>query len=263
MDYMREINAFERWLETNYLPCLSQLLWYRLMALCNRAGWPEWVIVDNCRLMGMIQSKREATAIAARDSLIDSGFIEFEKGKKGKPNRYKLLTCTFKNVVKSEVYSVVNTVVQSEVQSVAQTADISSYPTDTQYTKTKTKTNTERAFARKGARHAPDALKLGTLQNVLLTAEELERLRADYADADAVIDWLSLYIADKGYKFKGQTHNLSIRRWVVTAYREHKAREDRASAKDKPAALPKPVNAQMYTQREYTREQLDDLFERI
>jgi len=90
MNYIQEINVFERWLETNYLPSSSQLLWYKLIMLCNRCGWAEWVTVDNRKLMG----------------LIEAGMIEFQKGKKGSPNRYKLISlnkCTAKNEVQTEV----------------------------------------------------------------------------------------------------------------------------------------------------------------
>lgn len=137
MDYMREINAFDRWLEHNYLPASSQLLWYRLMALCNRCGWPEWITVDNQRMMVLIQCKREATLIDTRNKLIESGLVDFRKGRKGLPNQYKMIPFTFTSVVKSEVESVVNTVVETVVQSVVETVDIPSYPTDTRETKTK------------------------------------------------------------------------------------------------------------------------------
>ena len=101
MDYVREIKAFERWLETNYLPSLSQLLWYRLTALSDRAGWPEWVAVDNQRLMAMIQCKREATMIVLRDKLIASGLVAFARGKKGCPNRYRVVPFTCRDVGQS------------------------------------------------------------------------------------------------------------------------------------------------------------------
>jgi len=257
MDYLREINAFERWLETNYLPRLSQLLWYRLMALCNRAGWPEWMALDNQRLMGLVQSRREATFVSIRDSLEEAGFLQLESGKKGSPNRYKMVPYAQRPAAKaeakteayteaqseahtgahtevqSEAHTDVHTEVQSEayteVQSEAytevQTADISSYPTDTQKTKTKTKTNTKR-----GPPASPPVLTVGELGNVRLTREELDRLRADYPDADEAVDWFSLYVADKGYKCKSDTHNLAIRRWALTAYREHRGRDERAPA---------------------------------
>ena len=146
MDYMREINAFERWNETNYLPCLSQLLWYRLMALCNRAGWPEWVAVDNQRLMGTIQCERKATLIALRDKLIENRLVEFRKGKKGSPNQYRMIPFGFTGVPKEVPKSVLNT----GLKSVPETVHISSYPSDTQktYTNTKTKTNTGTSRAR-------------------------------------------------------------------------------------------------------------------
>lgn len=124
MNYITEINAFERWLETNYLPISAQLLWYKLICLFNKCGWCEWVTVDNLRLMAAMQMSREATFIKVRDELIKAGLIEYQKGKKGSPNKYKLISFTFKSVVQTEV----NTVVQSEVETVAnavaQTVDI-------------------------------------------------------------------------------------------------------------------------------------------
>lgn len=123
MNYMLEIIAFEQWLETHYLPISPQLLWYKLMNLCNRSGWSEWVTVDNLRLMAAMQMGREATLIKARDELIKAGLIEYQKGKKGSPNRYHILSLAEKNTFKNEVESVVKTentfksVVQSEVKS--------------------------------------------------------------------------------------------------------------------------------------------------
>lgn len=126
MNYLAEIIAFEQWLEIHYLPISSQLLWYKLMFLCNRAGWSEWVSVDNLRLMAAMQMSREATLIKARDELIKAGLVEYQRGKKGSPNKYHMISIsknTFKNVAKSvvqsEVENVVKSVVQSEVESVA------------------------------------------------------------------------------------------------------------------------------------------------
>ena len=128
MNYIAEINAFEQWLETHYLPISSQLLWYKLMSINNRAGWSEWVTVDNLRLMAAMQMGREATLIKARDGLIKAGVIEYQKGKKGSPNRYHLISLTDGNTCKSVVQSEVQTVAKSEVypvvKSAVQSADI-------------------------------------------------------------------------------------------------------------------------------------------
>ena len=110
MNFILEINAFEQWLETHYLPDLSQLLWYKLMTFANRSGWSEWVTVDNLRLMAAMQMRREATMIKARDELIKAGLIEYQKGKKGSPNKYRIISFTCKRVVESEVERVVQSV---------------------------------------------------------------------------------------------------------------------------------------------------------
>ena len=115
LNYILEINAFEQWTETHYLPIPSQSLWYRLMSICNKAGWSEWVTVGNQRLMATLQMSREASFIKARDELIKAGLIEYQKGKKGCPNKYRMVSFTFKN----EVQNVVKSEVQTEVESVA------------------------------------------------------------------------------------------------------------------------------------------------
>ena len=108
MTYLELINAFEKWLETNYLPSLSQLLWYKLIALFNRARWSEWVIVDNYRLMALLDVKREATFISYRDKLIDANLFEYQKGKKGSPNKYKICTVNFESTNDKKIYTVKN-----------------------------------------------------------------------------------------------------------------------------------------------------------
>lgn len=131
MNYIAELNAFDRWLETNYLPALSELLWRKMVALFNRCGWAEWISVDNQRLMGLIQVKREATFIDYRNKLVEAGLIEYQKGKKGSPNRYKLISLsevknnnTFTSEVQTEVNPVVQSVVNPVVNPVVKTVDI-------------------------------------------------------------------------------------------------------------------------------------------
>lgn len=123
MNYIAQLNAFDKWLEENYLPARSQLLWYRLSALNNRFGWVEWMQVDNLKLMALIGVGREQTIIDVRDKLIESGLVLFQKGKKGRPSKYKMLPIyefTGNTVVQSVAQTVANTVVQS----VANTVDI-------------------------------------------------------------------------------------------------------------------------------------------
>ncbi len=128
MNYLAEILAFEQWRETHYLPISPQLLWYRLMYYCNRSGWSEWVTVDNLRLMAAMQMSREATLIKARDELIKAGLVEYQKGKKGSPNRYRMISLeeknTFKSVAQNAVESEAKRGVKEAVKGVAESADI-------------------------------------------------------------------------------------------------------------------------------------------
>ncbi len=121
MNYLAEINAFERWLESNRLPISSQLLWYKLMNRNNRAGWKDWIQVDNLRLMADMQMSREATFIEVRNHLVNAGLIEYRKGKKGCPNLYRIIPFTTDLKVQTEVETEVKRVVQTEVQQVVQT----------------------------------------------------------------------------------------------------------------------------------------------
>lgn len=117
MSYIDLINAFERWLETNYLPSSAQLLWYKLIYIFNKAGWSEWVTVDNRRLMALLDVNREATFISHRDKLIEAGLFEYQKGRKGSPNRYKICTYNFESTNSSIKRSINSSIKRSKNRS--------------------------------------------------------------------------------------------------------------------------------------------------
>lgn len=61
----------------------------------------------------------------------------------------------------------------------------------------------------------PTKHKYGEYKNVLLTDDELEKLKTNYQNYDELITYLDEYIEMKGYKAK--SHYLAIRKWVVDA----------------------------------------------
>ena len=91
MSYIAYLNGFNLWLESNALEPVSQLLYFRLLNVFNRAGWPESVQVDNQRIMSMTGQHTEKSAIAARDRLISARLVSYQRGKKGSPGRYALI----------------------------------------------------------------------------------------------------------------------------------------------------------------------------
>lgn len=90
MKYILYLDHFNQWLETHALPCNSQLMYFKLLNVFNRAGWPETVQVDVVRLMVMVNGSKEV-ALRARDRLVEAGLIGYRKGKKGNPSAYHLI----------------------------------------------------------------------------------------------------------------------------------------------------------------------------
>ena len=67
----------------------------------------------------------------------------------------------------------------------------------------------------------------GEYKHVRLTDEEVEKLAAEYGEAltDEAVIFLDEYIEMKGYKAK--SHYLAIRKWVIDAVKEQRAKQQR------------------------------------
>ena len=89
--YITQINAFHRFTESHYLTPNARLLWFSLIDLFNRTGWPEWVQVDTLRLTAMLDVSSRNAAFRARDALVEAGLLEYEPGTKGYPTRYRMI----------------------------------------------------------------------------------------------------------------------------------------------------------------------------
>ena len=92
MNYLLEINAFERKMRESPLPIAAQLMWYKLMQFCNGLRWPETFQLDTDRLSELMVGSSKHTVIEARRALIEAGFLEFKPGSKKCPSTYKLIS---------------------------------------------------------------------------------------------------------------------------------------------------------------------------
>ncbi len=90
MNYLREINAFVDWLETNPLDAITQALWFHLMAINNKCNWPEWFAVANLTLQARLGVDKK-TVIKHRNILIQKKLIEYKNQSKT-AGRYKMLS---------------------------------------------------------------------------------------------------------------------------------------------------------------------------
>ena len=105
MPHIEYLNRFNRWCGNNDLPLSAVVLYYRLLDQFNRDGWPDDEQIDTPRLMLMAGCQKEA-AYRARDKLVELGFIEYRKGRKGSPNQYSLTKYTLQKVSESDSVSV-------------------------------------------------------------------------------------------------------------------------------------------------------------
>lgn len=97
MDYIRQINAFENWLEFNELGAGPQLLWYKLMRVANISGWQNELSIANTRLISMTKSS-EKTLINNRNQLIQNGLLQYKKRGRTKSGIYILTDLTTGNI---------------------------------------------------------------------------------------------------------------------------------------------------------------------
>lgn len=86
----------------------------------------------------------------------------------------------------------------------------------------------------------------GAYKHILLTDNELNKLKEQYSNWEELIAYLDEAIEMKGYKYK--SHYLAIKKWVVEAVNKNKG-------------LTK--NNNVFRSREYTEKQLDDLFDNL
>jgi len=77
VNYLKEINAFYDWLETNSIPDSAIVLWHALMHICNKAGWVTEFAVAISTLEAKTGLKKGAI-IRARQRLQQEGRIDFK-----------------------------------------------------------------------------------------------------------------------------------------------------------------------------------------
>lgn len=93
MNYLKEIVAFQNWLELDPISPNARALWYQLMFIANKLCWQkEWFQVDNQRLMYFSSINSKDSFVRARNTLIEKGLIEYKKGKKGIPSSYRIIS---------------------------------------------------------------------------------------------------------------------------------------------------------------------------
>ncbi|SMB95484.1 DnaD and phage-associated domain-containing protein [Desulfonispora thiosulfatigenes DSM 11270] len=91
MNYLKELNAFYDWLETNSLSTSSIVLWHALMHINNKAGWTaEFAVAISvlCVKTGLA----ERTISKARNELKQKGRIDWKQRKGNQAAIYSMIS---------------------------------------------------------------------------------------------------------------------------------------------------------------------------
>ena len=81
---------FNEWCWNNTLDTKSQVMFSKLIYLAYKNGLNQWFEISNSKLMDVSMIQNETSFKRSRQKLIELGFIEYTKGKKGQFGKYKI-----------------------------------------------------------------------------------------------------------------------------------------------------------------------------
>ena len=151
MDYMREINAFYDWLETNTLSANAVLTWHALMHTNNKCFWKKEFAVAQSVLALKTGGVSGRSIERARNELSQKGLVTWQRRSGCQSALYAMIPIARHR----DAQPVAQPVAQSVAQPVAQSVAIPPYSTES--LKTNTDTNTKESAAEKPRSTGPDA----------------------------------------------------------------------------------------------------------
>ena len=228
--YLDLINGFNDWCENNYLDIKSQMIFFKILHLINRSGWQEWTQISNMRLKDFCGIESDKSFIRLRDKLIEVGFIEYQKGKKSQPSKYRLCTDNFEKI--KQKYTIKYTGKKESINESVSESKSDSINDSTSDTHNKIKEKDIRIKKDISNDISKEKRVFGTHSNVFLTDEQHTSLKSKYGDKLLeMINYLSDYIVTSGKEYKD--HNRVLRGWVENAVREKKLKEQEIRLREK------------------------------
>ena len=92
MNYIYELNAFWKFVETNPLDCLTMFLYLRILHFHNTSGWKKTIKLEN-KMLAAILGISEKTLIKHRNVLIEVGLLKYTSRQRVKRSgEYTLLS---------------------------------------------------------------------------------------------------------------------------------------------------------------------------
>lgn len=225
MNYVKQgISFFELQL-SNQISANAQALYYTLLNINNKCNWKERFTVANSMITAYTSLNTSAIQ-RARNELIQLGIIDYKKGNGNKCGEYLLfkLYPDFEQQTDSNANNKpIATCTANRQQCEQQTDTLVK-----QYKTKRNETNKEKESVKEKEAEKPKSVKkpYGEYARVFLSDDEYALLGKKYSNRDELIKFLDEYIEMKG-GYDVKSHYAAINKWVVTAVREQKVREDR------------------------------------
>ena len=210
MKYITQINAYWNWVKLNDLSSRAGYLYFAILDCANTAGWKGEFNAPNSTLQAMAGLDKNGL-VRYRNALVQAGLIKYQQGKRGASGTYSIIPLYDTN-------NDTNSDANSEPIAIP-IANQSGYQNRV-HTKSKSKSESKSIIPPISPNGdiapleggSPRKHKYGEYKNVLLTDDELEKLKAEYADYLDRIERLSSYIASTGKAYK--SHYATIRNWA-------------------------------------------------
>ena len=203
MNYLKEILTFENWLDYNSTINKSDIrLWYTLMYTANRFNWKEFSISISSLIFKSKLSKSDI--YRSRNKLKQFGLIDFKEKKGNQCTVYKINSCVslFGTHFGTQFETESGTTFDTPFNTVSET------PIDTNVGNIN---KTKNININKNKKEIVKE-KFGEFENVLLSADELRKLKSKFGDeTENYIERLSSYIASSGKRYK--SHYATILSW--------------------------------------------------
>ena len=185
-------------------------MYFAILDCANTAGWKGEFNAPNSTLQAMAGLDKNGL-VRYRNALVQAGLIKYQQGKRGASGTYSIIPLYDTN-------NDTNPDANSELIAIP-IANQSGYPNRV-HTKSKSKSESKSIIPPISPNgdivpleeERPRKHKYGEYKNVLLTDDELEKLKAEYADYLDRIERLSSYIASTGKAYK--SHYATIKNWA-------------------------------------------------
>lgn len=204
VNFITEITSFHRFVKTTHFSNNAQLLWFKMFLLWNETGFPDWLQVDNLRLMAMIQVNSKNALFRARSELLEAGLIIYQRGGNCHPNKYQF------NIFGKQPLGSSPKLLKEEPATEPEREPLAEPETEPLYKQNKTKPN-----------YKKEKITHGDFSNVSLTGVELKKLQRNYPDTWE--DWIRRLDLGKAVKDYSYTNDYAaILSWIDKEEREER-----------------------------------------